>query len=104
MSIDINRVAQDACGECEKCGMPLAEEHTCPYKGMFVDDLLKLYPKELFVKKPTVFRSAGPDSLGVPTLIVIYHYDGIDIKLEHASSKDKEYPMTVYAVQEITHV
>ncbi len=69
--------------------------------GMHIDTLLGLHPNTEWVRKPTVLM----DSLSKPKrpdLIVTYHYAGVDIVLERATSDDPMFgKITAYAVQKI---
>jgi len=68
--------------------------------GMTADELFKLFPQKTQVRKPDVFT----DDDNPEDLIVVHHYPGVDVRLERAENKDPLYPMTAYAVQEITLV
>jgi len=72
--------------------------------GMSADALLELHPKETFIRQPTVKRDKAITRPPYNNLIVIYHYDGVDVRIEYAQNDDSVLPMECYAVQEVTRV
>lgn len=69
--------------------------------GMTANELFDIFPQALQVKKPDVFTDEDDPE---KHLIVIHHYQGVDVKLEFAESGDPLYPLKCYAVQEVTRV
>lgn len=99
---------------CDKCRMPILsktmEGHECVYEGMYIDDLIRAYPREHFVKEPTVFKvkdsgevfeGAQGKKFEIPKLSVVYHFPGTDVRVGWSKSEDEELPMAGYFVQEI---
>jgi len=68
--------------------------------GMTADELFELFPQSMQIKKPDVFT----DENNPEDLIVIHHFQGVDVRLERASNTDPLFPLTAYAVQEVIRV
>jgi len=69
--------------------------------GMTANEFFELFPQKLQIKKPDVYiDEADPEK----HLIVIHHYQDVDVKLEFAESGDPLFPLNCYAVQEVIHV
>ena len=67
--------------------------------GMTTDELLKLHPESEFIAKPSVYIDTK-----IQRYIVLYHYDGIDVRNEWAESDDLVMKLACYGVQSIVEV
>jgi len=70
--------------------------------GMWADAVLKLHPNTEWVKDATVRVDVRSKNKKAPDLIVMWHYDGVDLVIERATVDDPLWgKLTAYAVQGI---